>query len=146
MWRWFALTVIGLFALYGAWQLHPERTGWLFQQFGQQGIAVGMLLMAIVFTLIGVVGMLRWARRLSGLVASRKDREGAVKEARVFAAPRAAVQRNPHMRGRSFNQWNFDRSTVGFPTLSAIPGPGLRHRSTRRQRSLARSMPQAAQR
>jgi hypothetical protein len=54
---------------------------------------VGMLLMAIVFTVIGVVGMLRWARRLSG---SRKDREGAVKEARVFAvAPRAAVQRNP---------------------------------------------------
>jgi hypothetical protein len=84
--RWFALTVIGLFALYGAWHFHitpldsnaPERTGWLFQQFGQQGIAVGMLLMAIVFTPIGVVGMLRWARHRSGSVASQKDRKGAV--------------------------------------------------------------------
>jgi hypothetical protein len=104
MWRWFALTVIGLFALYGAWNFYvtaldpnaPERSGWLFQQFGQQGIAVGMLLMAIVFTLIGVVGMLRWTRRFSGSVVSQKSREGAVKEARVLAAaPRAAFQRNP---------------------------------------------------
>jgi hypothetical protein len=70
--RWFALTVIGLFALFGAWHLHvtplapdaPERTGWLFQQFGQQGVAVGMFIIAIVFTLIGLVGMLRWGRRL----------------------------------------------------------------------------------
>jgi hypothetical protein len=104
MWRWFALSVIGLFALYGAWHFYvtpldpnaPERSGWLFQQFGQQGIAVGMLLMAIVFTLIGVVGMLRWTRRFSGSVVSQKSREGAVKKARVFAAaPRAAFQRNP---------------------------------------------------
>jgi len=69
--RWFALTVIGFFALYGAWHMHvtplapdaPERTGWLFQQFGQQGVAVGMLLMAIVFILVGLFGLLRLGRR-----------------------------------------------------------------------------------
>ena len=69
--RWFALTVIGLFALYGAWHMHvtplapdaPERTGWLFQQFGQQGVAVGMLLMAIVFILVGLIGLRRLGRR-----------------------------------------------------------------------------------
>jgi hypothetical protein len=74
MLRWFALTAIGFFALYSAWHFQitppasdtPERTGWLFQRFGEQGIAVGMLLMAIVFILIGLVGMLRWARRLRG--------------------------------------------------------------------------------
>jgi hypothetical protein len=87
MLRWFALTVMGLFALYRAWHFHvtpldpsaPERTGWLFQRFGQQGIAVGMLLMAIVFAVIGVIGMLRRPRHRSGLVASQKGREGAVR-------------------------------------------------------------------
>jgi hypothetical protein len=71
MMRWFALTIIGLFALYGAWHLYvtplapdaPERTGWLFQQFGQQGVAVGMFLMAIVFILIGIAGILRLVSR-----------------------------------------------------------------------------------
>ena len=69
--RWFALTIAGLFALYGAWHLHvtplapnaPERTGWLFQQFGQQGVAVGMLLMALAFILIGIAGILRLVSR-----------------------------------------------------------------------------------
>jgi hypothetical protein len=83
MLRWFALTVTGCFALYGAWHFHvmplaphaPERTGWLFQQFGQQGVAVGTLFMAIVFIVIGLVGMLRSTHRLR-----------AVREARIFAA------------------------------------------------------------
>ena len=91
--RWFALTVIGFFALYGAWHFHvtplapnaPERTGWLFQQFGQQGIAVGNLVMAIVFILIGLVGMLRWLRRLR-----------AFRETRMYvASPQASSQRPP---------------------------------------------------
>jgi heme/copper-type cytochrome/quinol oxidase subunit 1 len=72
MLRWFALTVIGFFALYSAWRSHvthlapdaPERSGWLFQQLGEQGIVVGTLLMAVVFILIGLVGMSRRARRL----------------------------------------------------------------------------------
>jgi hypothetical protein len=93
MLRWLALTVIGFFVLYSAWHFHvtplaahaPERTGWLFQQFGEQGIAVGMLLMAIVFILIGLVGMLRRARRLR-----------AVRKAGIVAAlPRTASQRTP---------------------------------------------------
>jgi hypothetical protein len=73
MLRWFALTVIGVLALYSAWHIHvtplephaPERTGWLFQQLGQQGVAAGTLLMAIVFILVGVIGMLRWIRSRS---------------------------------------------------------------------------------
>jgi hypothetical protein len=68
-----------IFALYSAWNFHvtplashaPERTGWPFQQFGKQGIAAGMLLMAIVFILFGLVGMLRSALRLR---AVRKGR------------------------------------------------------------------------
>src|SRR5260370_12314839 len=70
--RWIALTAAGFSALYGAWHPHvtplapdaPERTGWLFQQFGNQGVTVGMLLMAIVFIVIGVVGTARWVRQL----------------------------------------------------------------------------------
>lgn len=93
MLRWFALTVVGFFALSIAWHLHvtplaphaPERTGWLFQQFGQQGVTVGTLLMAIVFILIGLFGMLRWARRLT-----------AVRKAHIFSAsPQAVSQRTP---------------------------------------------------
>jgi hypothetical protein len=69
--RWFALTIVGCFALYSAWHIHatplppdaPERTGWLFQQFGQQGVALGTLLMGIVFVLIGLVGTVRWVRK-----------------------------------------------------------------------------------
>jgi hypothetical protein len=106
MLRWFALTVIGFFALYGAWHFHvtsltphaPERTGWLFRQFGQQGIAVGMLLMAIVFILIGLIGMLHWARRLR-----------AAGEARIFAAsPRASSRRTPvkYKRGGQAGIWS----------------------------------------
>lgn len=92
MLRWFALTAVGFFALYSAWHFHatplaphaPERTGWLFQQFGEQGIAVGMLLMAIAFILIGLVGMLRWRRFR------------AVRKARLITAlPRTASQRTP---------------------------------------------------
>jgi hypothetical protein len=77
--RYFALTVVGLLALYSAWQIHvaplaphaPARAGWLFQQFGQQGVAAGSLLMAVVFILIGVLGMLRLPRRLSTLRQAR---------------------------------------------------------------------------
>jgi hypothetical protein len=91
MLRWFALTVIGFFALYSAWHSHvtplasgaPERTGWLFQQFGEQGIAVAMLLVAIVFILFGLVGMLRSARRLR-----------AVRKGRI-PLPQTASQRTP---------------------------------------------------
>jgi hypothetical protein len=79
MMRWFSLTVIGFFALYGAWHFYvtplaphaPERTGWLFRQFGQQGIAVGMLLIAIAFILIGLVGMRSLAARLRALRDTR---------------------------------------------------------------------------
>jgi hypothetical protein len=88
--RWFALTVIGCFALYSAWHLHvtplapqaPERNGWLFQQFGQQGVALGTSLMAIVFIFIGLFGILRQVRRVTGR-----------REARILAAgPQTASQ------------------------------------------------------
>jgi hypothetical protein len=77
--RWFALTIIGFFSLYGAWHLHvtplsahaPERTGWLFQQFGQQGVAAGMLIMAIACIVIGLLGIVRLPRRLRALREAR---------------------------------------------------------------------------
>lgn len=75
--RWISLTIVGCFALYGAWHFHvtplspdaPERTGWLFQQFGQNGVVSGMLLMTIVFIFIGLVGIVRGVRHV---VAFRK--------------------------------------------------------------------------
>jgi hypothetical protein len=100
-----------------AFSCHPsgtgcaERSGWLFQQLGEQGIVVGTLLMSIVFILIGLVGMLRWARRLR-----------TVREARISAAmSRAASQRIPvETKGRG--QAGVGSAFVGLLFLVASGG------------------------
>jgi hypothetical protein len=118
--RWIALTAAGLFALYGAWHLHvtplapdaPERTGWLFQQFGNQGVTLGMLLMAIVFIVIGVVGTARWVCRL-----------GPFRRAHPLAAsPQPAVQRPPVDR-KSVDQGGIRSALAGLFLL--IAGGGI---------------------
>jgi hypothetical protein len=116
--RWFALTVVGFFALYGAWHSYvtplardaPERTGWLFQHFGQQGLAAGMLLIATVCILIGLGGILRTPRRLR-----------ALREARMVAAsPRATSQ--PLVEGNSGGRGSIRSAFMGLILLAAGTG------------------------
>jgi hypothetical protein len=114
--RWFALTVIGCFALYGAWHLHvtplaphaPERNGWLFQQFGQQGVALGTLLMAIVFIFIGLIGMVRQVRRVTGR-----------REARMLAASPQTASHHPLVENESGGQGGVRAAFSGLILLVA---------------------------
>jgi hypothetical protein len=121
--RYFALAVIGLLALYSAWQIHvvplaphaPERAGWLFQRFGQQGVAAGTLLMAIVFMLIGVLGMLRLPRRLRTV---RQARTGA-------AAPRAISLPSIETSGSRGSIWSAFIGLILIATGTGIAYVGL---------------------
>ena len=68
--RWLALSVIGGVALlmavarWGEPARTEERSGWLYQQFGDQGVVLGMLAMGLVFLLLGLIGMARSGRAL----------------------------------------------------------------------------------
>ena len=68
--RWLALSVIGGVALFMAvarWgepARAEERSGWLYQQFGDQGVVLGMLAMGLVFLVLGLIGMARSGRAL----------------------------------------------------------------------------------
>tara|TARA_A100001391_G_scaffold69_2_gene123 strand:+ start:27124 stop:27720 length:597 start_codon:yes stop_codon:yes gene_type:complete len=68
--RWLALSVIGGVALlmalsrWGEAARAEERSGWLYQQFGDQGVVLGMLAMGLVFLALGLTGMVRTGRAL----------------------------------------------------------------------------------
>ena len=68
--RWLALSVIGGVALlmalsrWGEATRAEERSGWLYQQFGDQGVVLGMLAMGLVFLALGLTGMVRTGRAL----------------------------------------------------------------------------------
>ncbi|MBL7250521.1 hypothetical protein [Alloalcanivorax marinus] len=68
--RWLALSVIGGVALllavarWGEPARAEERGGWLYRQFGDQGVVLGMLAMGLLFLVLGLIGMFRSGRAL----------------------------------------------------------------------------------